>query len=81
MLRLKKDILVFRDESKADWKTLRAISKETHRGNSPDYHKDMWGFIESKIFGFEISKKSYQFFRSLDRKLDTNMMYSYRSKN
>ncbi|EMJ63580.1 hypothetical protein LEP1GSC051_0059 [Leptospira sp. P2653] len=34
--------------------------------HTPDYRKDMRGFIESKIFGFEISKKSYKFFRSLN---------------
>ncbi len=69
-----------KEEFKTDWEPLHAVSNATHGDNSPDYREDMQGFIESKRLGFEISKKSYELFRSLDGKFNDDVTYSYSSK-
>ncbi|WP_241555851.1 neutral/alkaline non-lysosomal ceramidase N-terminal domain-containing protein [Leptospira yasudae] len=69
-----------KEEFKTDWEPLHAVSNATHGDNSPDYREDMQGFIESKRIGYEISKKSYELFQSLGKKLSSDITYSYNSK-
>ncbi|XDD51871.1 neutral/alkaline non-lysosomal ceramidase N-terminal domain-containing protein [Leptospira sp. WS92.C1] len=69
-----------KEEYKSDWEPLHAVSNATHGDNSPDYREDMQGFIESKRLGLELSKKSYELFQTLGKKLNGDLTYSYNSK-
>ncbi|RHX91877.1 neutral/alkaline non-lysosomal ceramidase N-terminal domain-containing protein [Leptospira stimsonii] len=72
--------LKIKEEYKSDWEPLHAVSNATHGDNSPDYREDMQGFIESKRLGLEISRKSYELFQTLGKKLNADVTYSYNSK-
>lgn len=69
-----------KEEFNPKWEPLHAVSNAAHGDNSPDYREGMQGFIESKRLGSEISKKSYELFLGLGKKLNSEITYSYNSK-
>lgn len=58
-----------KDIYKTSWEPIHAAFNGTHADNSPNYGKDMQGFIESRRIGTAIGQKAFELFRSLDQKL------------
>jgi neutral ceramidase len=58
-----------KDNYKTSWEPIHAAFNGTHADNSPNYGKDMQGFIESRRIGTVIGQKAFELFRSLGEKL------------
>ncbi|MCX5848800.1 MAG: neutral/alkaline non-lysosomal ceramidase N-terminal domain-containing protein [Deltaproteobacteria bacterium] len=54
---------------KTSWEPIHAAFNGTHADSSPNYRKDMQGFIEARRIGTSIGQKAFELFRSLDGKL------------
>jgi neutral ceramidase len=57
-----------KDNYKTSWEPIHAAFNGTHADSSPNYGKDMQGFIESRRIGTAIGQKAFELFRSLDEK-------------
>jgi neutral ceramidase len=57
-----------KDNYKTSWEPIHAAFNGTHADNSPNYGKDMQGFIEARRIGTVIGQKAFELFRSLDEK-------------
>jgi neutral ceramidase len=58
-----------KDNYKTSWEPIHAAFNGTHADSSPNYGKDMQGFIEARRIGTVIGQKAFELFRSLDEKL------------
>jgi neutral ceramidase len=69
-----------KDNYKTSWEPIHAAFNGTHADSSPNYSKDMQGFIEARRIGTKIGQKTFELFRSLDGKLKDEATIRFSSK-
>jgi neutral ceramidase len=69
-----------KDNYKTSWEPIHAAFNGTHADSSPNYGKDMQGFIEARRIGTVIGQKAFELFRSLDGKLKDEVTIRFLAK-
>jgi neutral ceramidase len=69
-----------KDNYKTSWEPIHAAFNGTHADSSPNYGKDMQGFIESRRIGTAIGQKAFELFRSLDEKTKEDVTIRFLAK-
>ena len=69
-----------KDGYKTSWEPIHAAFNGTHADSSPNYGKDMQGFIEARRIGTAIGQKAFELFRSLDEKTKEEVTIRFLAK-